>query len=103
MGRKRSKPNDPTPSNGARWLLFMPSIPAKPASARVKIWRRLQAIGAIGLRGSVYVLPNRDECAELLGGVTGGVGELGGKPSLGGGGSPEGAPEEETGRGFTGG
>lgn len=46
--------------------MFMPTIPAKPASVRVRIWRRLQAMGAVNLRGAVYVLPNRDECVELF-------------------------------------
>src|SRR5678815_336727 len=42
MVRARSKKERPAPTNGARWVLFMPSIPAKPASVRVKIWRRLR-------------------------------------------------------------
>ena len=82
MGRKRSKPNDPTPSNGARWVLFMPSIPAKLASIRVKIWRRLQAIGAVGLRGSLYALPNREECIEVFEWVSRELRELGGQASI---------------------
>jgi len=40
MARKRSESTEHAPSPGARWVLFMPSIPAKPASIRVKIWRR---------------------------------------------------------------
>ncbi len=63
-------------------MLFMPTIPAKPASVRVKIWRRLQAIGAIGLRGSVYALPNREECVELFEWVSRELGELGGQASI---------------------
>jgi hypothetical protein len=60
----------------------MPSIPSKPASLRVKIWRRLQAIGAVGLRGSVYVLPNREECVEVFEWVSHELGELGGQASI---------------------
>lgn len=60
----------------------MPSIPAKPASVRVKIWRRLQSIGAIGLRGAVYVLPNREECVELFEWVARELREAGGQASL---------------------
>jgi hypothetical protein len=71
-----------TPTSGARWVLFMPTIPAKPASVRVKIWRRLQAIGAIGLRGSVYALPNREECVEVFEWVSRELRELGGQASL---------------------
>jgi hypothetical protein len=70
------------PSDVARWVLFMPTIPAKPASVRVKIWRRLQAIGAVGLRGSVYALPNREECVEVFEWVSRELRELGGQASI---------------------
>jgi hypothetical protein len=63
-------------------VLFMPSIPPKPASLRVQIWRRLQAIGAVGLRGSVYVLPNREECVELFEWVARELRDAGGQASL---------------------
>lgn len=46
------------------WLLLLPQIPAKPTYFRVKVWRRLQAVGAVGLKGSVYVLPNTDAARE---------------------------------------
>ena len=62
--------------------MFMPSIPAKPASVRVKIWRRLQAIGAVGLRGSLYALPNRDECVEVFEWLARELRELGGQASI---------------------
>jgi len=82
MPRKSSVKNVQAPSNGARWVLFMPTIPAKPASVRVKIWRRLKAIGAIGLRGSVYALPNREECVEVFEWVSRELRELGGQASI---------------------
>ncbi len=63
-------------------MLFMPTIPAKPASVRVKIWRRLQAVGAVGLRGSVYALPNREECVEVFEWVSRELNELGGQASI---------------------
>jgi hypothetical protein len=62
--------------------MFMPTIPAKPASVRVKIWRRLQAMGAINIRGAVYVLPNRDECVELFEWLGRELVGLGGQASL---------------------
>ncbi|HMG52499.1 MAG TPA: chromate resistance protein ChrB domain-containing protein [Kofleriaceae bacterium] len=82
MPRKSSVKNVQAPSNGARWVLFMPTIPAKPASVRVKIWRRLKAIGAVGLRGSVYALPNREECVEVFEWVSRELRELGGQASI---------------------
>ena len=60
----------------------MPTIPAKPASVRVKIWRRLHAVGAVGLRGSVYALPNREECVEVFEWVSRELRELGGQASI---------------------
>ena len=36
-----------------RWLLLIHQLPAKPAYLRVKVWRRLQAIGAVTLKNSV--------------------------------------------------
>ena len=67
---------------GARWIMFMPTIPAKPASVRVKIWRRLQAMGAVNIRGAVYVLPNRDECVESFEWLGRQLVGLGGQASL---------------------
>lgn len=46
------------------WLMLMFQLPAKPAYQRVKLWRRLHAIGAAGLRNSVYVLPARPETRD---------------------------------------
>ena len=40
------------------WLLLMFSLPAKRASERVEIWRKLQRYGTLALRSSGYVLPN---------------------------------------------
>jgi hypothetical protein len=31
---------------------------------RVKVWRRLQDVGAVAVQDAVYVLPNRDDCRE---------------------------------------
>jgi hypothetical protein len=46
------------------WLLLIHQLPAKPAYARVKVWRRLQALGAVTLKGSVYALPANAETQE---------------------------------------
>jgi len=78
--RQSARPHESTA--GARWILFMPTIPARPASVRVRIWRRLQAIGAVNLRGAVYVLPNRDECVELFEWLARELAGLGGQASL---------------------
>ena len=46
------------------WLLLIAQLPAKPDYLRVKLRRRVQRIGAVALRGAVYVLPNQPEAAE---------------------------------------
>lgn len=44
--------------SGAPWLLLIFSLPAKRASERVQVWRKLKRDGALPLRSSGYVLPN---------------------------------------------
>jgi hypothetical protein len=51
-------------SERARWLLLIHQLPAKPAYARVKVWRRLQALGAVTVKGAVYALPANAETGE---------------------------------------
>jgi hypothetical protein len=53
-----------TPITPARWLLLIPQLPSKPAYLRVKIWRRLQRLGAISVKNSVYVLPASEQALE---------------------------------------
>jgi hypothetical protein len=48
----------------ASWLLLIHQIPPQPAYFRVKVWRRLQSLGAVALKNSVYALPNTDEARE---------------------------------------
>ena len=45
----------------ARWLILITEVPSKPDYLRVKLRRRVQRLGAIGLKGAVYVLPNETE------------------------------------------
>src|SRR5262249_40955118 len=47
-----------------KWLLLMHQIPPKPDYFRVKIWRRLQRLGAVAIKNSVYVLPYGDQASE---------------------------------------
>ena len=49
-----------------RWLLLIHQLPAKPAYLRVKVWRRLQALGAVAVKNTVYALPASDERQEDL-------------------------------------
>jgi len=47
-----------------RWLLLIHQIPPKPDYFRVKIWRRLQRLGAVAIKNSVYVLPKNEQTQE---------------------------------------
>jgi hypothetical protein len=54
---------EPSPS---RWLLLIHQIPPRPSYLRVKVGRRLQALGAVPVKNSVYVLPRNDQAFEDL-------------------------------------
>ena len=66
-------------SAGSRWLLLIHQLPAKPAYFRVKVWRRLQTIGAVAVKNAVYALPANEQTQEdfewLLREITEGGGE----------------------------
>lgn len=47
-----------------RWLLLIHQLPSKPAYFRVKVWRRLQGIGAVAVKSTVYALPANAETQE---------------------------------------
>lgn len=52
----------PPPATG--WLLLIHQIPPKPDYFRVKVRRRLQRLGAVALKNSVYLLPRREDTIE---------------------------------------
>ena len=53
----------PAAAMGA-WVLLIHQIPPKPDYLRVKIGRRLQRVGAVAVKNSVYVLPHADQAVE---------------------------------------
>jgi hypothetical protein len=54
----------PEPGKAAPWLLLIHQLPPHPAYLRVKIWRRLQGMGAVAVKGAVYALPLDDQTQE---------------------------------------
>lgn len=64
---------------GTRWLLLIHQLPAKPAYARVKIWRRLKGLGAVTVKNSVYALPANAETQEDFAWLVKEIAELGGE------------------------
>ncbi len=69
-------------SAAASWLLLIHQLPPKPAYLRVKVWRRLQALGAVAIKNSVYVLPSSDEAREDFGWVLREIVKDGGEATL---------------------
>lgn len=59
MIAKVPRPAPEASSSG--WLILIHQLPAKPAYLRVKIWRRLQALGVVSLKNSVFVLPATEQ------------------------------------------
>src|SRR5215831_12049014 len=68
---------DPNP-----WLLLIHRLPPRKPYLRVKVWRRLQNVGAVSVQNSVYVLPNTDECREHFEWVVREVERQGGSASV---------------------
>mgnify|MGYP003296057089 CR=1 FL=1 len=70
-----------SPSEG-RWLLLAHQLPTRSSNARVKTWRRLQQIGAVPVRNSVYVLPNTEQCREDFEWIRSEIVALGGEATV---------------------
>ena len=64
------------------WLLLIHRLPPRPPYLRVKVWRRLQDVGAIAVQNAVYVLPNNDACREHFEWVVREVQRHGGEASI---------------------
>src|SRR6266566_10005326 len=69
--RVRTKPTQPDGRRSGslavsdtRWLLLIHQIPPKPDYLRVKIGRRLQRVGAVAIKNTVYALPAGAESYE---------------------------------------
>jgi hypothetical protein len=54
----------PADLSGQPWLLLIHQIPPKPDYFRVKVGRRLQRVGAVAIKNSVYVLPATEQAME---------------------------------------
>jgi len=65
-----------------RWLLLIHQIPPTPNYLRVKIGRRLQRLGAVPIKNSVYCLPSSEQAQEDLQWVLREIVENGGEGSI---------------------
>jgi len=49
-----------------RWLTLLTTLPPTPTRHRVGVWRKLQRMGAVRLRGAGWILPENPETTELF-------------------------------------
>jgi hypothetical protein len=49
-----------------RWLTLLMSLPPSPTRHRVGVWRKLQRMGAVKLRGAAWILHESPETTELF-------------------------------------
>ncbi len=64
------------------WLLLIHQIPAKPAYFRAKIWRRLQQLGAVAIKQSVYAMPRQEQTLEDLTWIVKEISDGGGEATM---------------------
>jgi hypothetical protein len=48
------------------WLVLVFQLPARPTAARMRVWRQLQRLGALPVKGGAYVLPHTPQTREDL-------------------------------------
>ena len=46
------------------WLVLTFQLPARPTAARMRVWRQLQRLGALPLKGGAYLLPSTAQTRE---------------------------------------
>lgn len=69
-------------STDSGWLLFFYSVPSKPVSNRMKIWRKLSKAGAVQIKGAVYILPMSEEHYEFFQWLVAEVSQMGGEAAF---------------------
>ncbi len=67
---------------GIGWLLFFYSVPSKPVSSRMKIWRRLIKAGSLPFKGAAYILPYSEEHYEFCQWLVSEVDAVGGEAAF---------------------
>jgi hypothetical protein len=77
------------------WILLIHQLPPKPTNLRVSIWRKLQKLGAISIKNSVYVLPFTDKTHEDFQWLKQEIEGLGGEATVFQAGAVEGATDSE--------
>ncbi len=77
------------------WILLIHQLPPKPTNLRVRIWRKLQKLGAVAIKNSVYVLPATEKAHEDFQWLKQEIESAGGEAAVFRAGSVEGATDDE--------
>jgi len=77
------------------WILLIHQLPPKPTNLRVRIWRKLQKLGAVAIKNSVYVLPANEKTHEDFQWLKQEIESSGGEATVFEAASVEGATDEE--------
>lgn len=77
------------------WILLIHQLPPKPTSLRVRTWRKLQKLGAVAIKNSVYVLPSNEKTHEDFQWLKQEIEAAGGEASVFQAGAVEGATDDE--------
>jgi hypothetical protein len=88
------KPQVQNPSTH-EWILLIHQLPPKPTNLRVRIWRKLQKLGAVAIKNSVYVLPANEKTNEDFQWLKQEIESAGGDAAVFRAGSVEGATDDE--------
>ena len=64
------------------WLMLVLTLPTENATARMRFWRALKAMGCAVLRDGVYLLPHSEENASTLQQLADGIVEAGGAANV---------------------
>ena len=82
-------------ASSLEWVLLIHQLPPKPTNLRVRIWRKLQKLGAVAIKNSVYVLPATEKAHEDFQWLKQEIESAGGEASVFKAASVEGATDQE--------
>ena len=88
MTRTNKEPNH-------EWMLLIHQLPPKPTNLRVRVWRKLQKLGAVAIKNSVYVLPATETAHEDFQWLKQEIESAGGEAAVFRAGSVAGATDDE--------
>jgi hypothetical protein len=77
------------------WLLLIHQLPPQPTNLRVRIWRKLQKLGAVAVKNSVYALPFNEKTHEDFQWLNQEIEAAGGTATVFRAGAIEGATDQE--------